>query len=290
MEVPQAAKERGWASLQRELERRPVRASSQVPAHAAARAAGAKGGAISVSHRRGWLLGCATAAIAVVATMVGVYSAGLLQTSSEDGSTTIASVVTSTGSVTTESGATVTSTPGTTATEPTGTSIDGTVTTTGNQGATSTTVPDTTGSTGSATTQSTVPHTNGTVPVNPTTTQTTSPGTGTTQYASAEREGSAKAVARSVSEAVIIGDLTGARALVAPAAQSALVQMTKPLKEPYGYSLVSAESISEDTVKVTMEIYDRVSNGSGELLEVTKRFNFYVTINGSAVITAITAG
>ena len=81
--VAQAAKERGWAALRRELDHRPVRISSP----ALLKGTGAKGspGRASVSpvlvgHSRSWrvALGSAAAVVAIVATLLGTYAAGLL--------------------------------------------------------------------------------------------------------------------------------------------------------------------------------------------------------------------
>ena len=84
VQVSPAAKERGWSSLQRELERRPVRAAGKA---ASASAAAEKGSARprgadrpARSRSRRWALGSAAAAVAVVATLLGAYGGGLLQT------------------------------------------------------------------------------------------------------------------------------------------------------------------------------------------------------------------
>ena len=90
---------------------------------------------------------------------------------------------------------------------------------------------------------------------------------------------------------VVTGNTSGARALVAAEAQASLVQMIMSLNEPYGYRVTGARSLSGNTVRVTMEINDRVSNGRGELEETVKRFAIQVRVDSrGAVITAIGAG
>jgi hypothetical protein len=292
MEVGQAAKERGWATLQRELERRPVRPAASV----AAKGAGAKtpvrvgaGSQVRTAHSGGrrWALGSAAAAVAVIAVLLGTYSGGLLTT--DDGSpVTVASVVTSdstvpstvptdTTTVTTQSPETTVPTSETTVTTVGPVTTDGPVTT-----QSPVTTNATTGTTASPTT---------TEPTPTTTTATTAE----QQVAAAQRDKTAKAVVFDLGSMVVdyfvTGDMSGARALVVSGAQSQLVQMISSLNDPNGYLWISTKALAGDTVRVTLEFSDRVSTAQGELVEVAKRFAFTVRVDDeSAVITAISAG
>ena len=231
VQVSQAAKERGWASLQRELERHPVRATA--PAATAKGAAG-QTGAARPGHSRSWrwALGSAAAAVAVVATLLGAYGGGLLQTAdSGPQPSTITSVVSSD----TSAPVSTVSTDGTTV------STDGTSTTVSTDGTTGIQPSTTQGPATTSGTQPSTPVTTGgtTRPAVSTTTQPPSPSTtGEQQYTSSQREGSAKAAAIYLADLVITGNTSGARALVAAAAQSSLAQMMDSLSEPYGLSLI----------------------------------------------------
>ena len=282
VQVSQAAKERGWSSLQRELERRPVRAAGKAAGAPAAAAKGAArhAGAARPGHSRSWrwALGSAAAAVAVVATLLGAYGGGLLQTVDNGPQpSTITSVV---SSDTTEPVTTV-STDGTTV------SADGSGTTSVQP---STTVSTSTTVAGPSTTQGAGPSTTG--PAASTTTLPSSPSTtGGQQNTATEREGSAKAASTYLADLVITGNTSGARNLVAAEAQSSLAQMMDSLSEPYGYRVISVLSLTGDTVRVTLEISDRVTNGRGELVETTKRFFIKVRVDSKgAVVTAINAG
>ena len=306
--VSAAAKERGWAALQRELERHPVRAAGKgvrdskglgVPAIKAAAAAGATRGR---SRGLRWALVSAAAAVAVVAALLGTYGGGLLQTADNGGSpSTVASVVNST--TTAPTGVPTSVSPMTT--QGPG---DGPVTTDGGQSGV-TTVPDTGTTIGPAVNDGTVT-TGGTQPTTPVTTRPSTPvttpggtaGTSTTQprqttttgeqqMAAAQREGSAKALAVYLADMVITGNTSGARSLVASEAQASLAQMVLSLQDPYGYKITGAQSLTSDTVRVTLEISDRVANNVGETVETAKRFAIRVRLDGeSAVVTAINRG
>jgi len=261
IEAGQAAKERGWAKLQRELERHPVRpAASVVVKNAGAKnpirvGAGASGRGLYAGGRR-WVLGSAAAMVAVVAVLLGTYSAGLLTAGGDEPTGTVTSVV--------ASDTTVPTTP-------------------------TTQTPSTTG--GPVTTDSTPPTTQGPVTTQPPRTTTT----GEQQVVAAQLERTAKSAVFSLAGMVVdyfaSGDMSGARALVASGAQSSLVQMISSLSDPDGYRWVSTRQISTDTVLITLEFSDRVSNAQGELVEVARRFAFTVHVDDeNAVITAISAG
>ncbi len=128
-------------------------------------------------------------------------------------------------------------------------------------------------------------------------TQTTQPPrtttTGDTQNAAAQREGSAKAAAAYLADLVAHRRHLGRSGLVASEAQASLAQMIMSLDEPFGYRIPASgiKSLTDDTVRVTMDINDRVLTGNGELVEVVKIFYIRVRVDDDgAVITAINAG
>lgn len=291
MQASQAAKERGWAALQRELDKHPVRPAAPRTVQPARKAR---------THGRRWALGSVAAAVAVVAALLGTYSGGLLQTADNgDHSTTVTSVVTSdsTEPVTTDSivttvssGATVTSggSGATGSIEPTSTVNSGSVVTesTGATGTTPTTQSTGPGTTGGST-GGTTPATSG-----PNTTKPTSPSTTSgQQYTASQRASSAQAAAIYLAQLVITGNTSGARELVDPEAQSSLAQMIMWLNEPYDYAVVGNQALGADIQRVTIAINDRVDNGSGELVETVKGFVLKVRVDSKgAVIIAINAG
>jgi hypothetical protein len=293
VEVSQAAKERGWASLQRELERRPVRATGKVAGAPVAMRKGATrvtGAARPTarpahSHTWRWALGSAAAAVAVIAALLGAYGAGAFQTTAtvvdNGSSSTITSVVSSDTTKPPTTGTTTLTTENTTVTtgvQPSTTQGPG-PTSTENTTVTTTGGPGTTGG-GTTTTQ---PHTTTTKP-GPTT-------TGEQLNTATQREGSARALAVYLADLVITGNTSGARALVTAEAQSSLAQMMMSLNEPYGYRVTGWQSLSGDTVRVTIEINDRVDDGQGRLVEVVKTFAVRVRVDDDgAVVTAINAG
>ncbi len=152
------------------------------------------------------------------------------------------------------------------------------------------------GSSGGSTGGTTTPTTSGGSSGGPSP-QTTQPPrtttTGETMDAAAQREGSAKAAAAYLANVVLTGDTSGARGLVASEAQSSLAQMVMSLSDPFGYRIPTSgiKSLSGDTVRVTVEIDDRVLTGNGELVEMVKTFYIRVRVgDDGAVITAINAG
>jgi len=274
LQVPQAAKERGWATLARELERRPVRP-----------VAGQAKRTVRPVRTWRWAIASAAATIAVIAGVLGAYGGGAFSTVADDGhSTTVTSVASSDTTQPDTTGTTIT--PTTTGTQPdtTGTTI--TPTTTGTQ-------PDTTGTTITPTTTgpgSTRPHTSTTQRA----TSTTQPGPSTTVeqiMAAKERVESAVTVAIDLAGLVMSGNTTGSSALVDPQAQSSLVWMMKTLKAPYGCAVVATQTLPDGTVRVTLDMQDRVSNGQGVLVEKILRFAIRVQLSAKgAVIVAISAG
>ena len=273
-EVPQGAKERGWASLQRELERRPVR-----PAVVAGSKSSTGGSRRGPSHTWRWALGGAAGAIAIAATLIATLGGGVPEVVVND-STTLTSVV-STGS--TLPGTTVTVPPVTTdsssstdTTQPSTTSTAGTSTTDGNTSTTDTnTTGRTTSTTGSSTTQPTTPTTSG-----------------EQQNAAHQRETSAKNAVASLGNIAVTGNASGSSSLVAPSAQTALAQMIMSLQEPYGWTINPyVQALSSNVLRLTLNINDRIVNGRGEQVETVKHFFVQVRFDaGSAVIVAINAG
>jgi hypothetical protein len=230
--------------------------------------------------------------VAVIATLVGTYSGGLLTTAGNgEHPSTITSVVSSdttepTTTVITEGTTVSTTGPTTTVIQPSTTQGPNSTGTTGGTGTTQG------GGTGTTSHPNTTSGPTGTTrPSVSTTTQPSTTTTGEQQYTSAEREGSARAAAIHLAEMVITGNTSGARQLVAAEAQMSLAQMVMSLNEPYGYRWTGSRLLADGTVRVTMEINDRVSNGSGELVETIKRFVIRVQVNeDEAVVTAINAG
>jgi hypothetical protein len=182
---------------------------------------------------------------------------------------------------------TTASTEAPTSTEPSQseTTVDVTTpnTTEGNSGGTA--VPTTSGGSGGST-GTTRPATQTTQPPRTTT-------TGETQNAASQREGSAKAAAAYLANVVLAGDTSGVGGLVASEAQGSLAQMVMSLNQPFGYKLPASgvKMLTDDSVRVTVEIEDRVLTGSGELVETVKTFYIRVRVDeAGAVITAINAG
>jgi hypothetical protein len=292
LEVGQAAKERGWAALQRELQHRPVRTAAPVMAKSVgargAVHAGAGPQARTVhSGSQRWLLGSAAAvAVAVIVTVSVVYSGGgegPTVVSNPPSTSTVTSVVSSDSTL-----------PDTTL--PTGeTTIPTDETTVPTGGSTDTSVgPDTTGST---TDTSVGPDTTGSTTNTTKSPATTQPSQTTTtneqQMAAAQLEKDAVAAALSLGAEVAdvyfrTGDLTGARRLVASGAQADLIQMVSTLTAPTGFRKVGAKTVDSSTVRVTLEFSDSIPDGRGGLGEVTKRFLLIVRVNDDgAKITAI---
>jgi hypothetical protein len=277
--VSQAAKERGWAAVKSELEQHPVRITA---------AAGARPPHTGRARSWRWAIASAAAAVAVIATLLGTYSGGLLQmVDSGDQTTTITSIV---SSDTTEPSTTV-STEGTTVSTrsvPTSEEQVGPVST---DDPVTTSAPDTT-EVAPGTTEGSGPGTTSGPSINTTTTRPPSTTTtGEQLYTSAQREGSARTAAAYLADMVITGNTSGARALVAPEAQASLAQMVMSLNEPHGYRITGVRSLSDTTVRVTLEISDRVVSPNGELKEALPKFAIKVRVDDKgAVITAINAG
>jgi len=316
MEIGQAAKERGWADVRRELERRPIRAAGTAAPKGARNAgtktplrvgAGSQARTVFAGSRR-WMLGSAAAAVAVVAVLLGTYSAGLLTAGDGEEPGTLTSVVSSDSTEPTTPSTQSPDTTGLPATTEGPATTENPVTTEGTTA--STQMPDTTVPTGSVT-PSTTPSTS----VSPDTTQspvittattrttlspttTQPPGTTTTgeqQMATSQLNKTAKAAVLDLGALVVdyfvTGDMSGARALVASGAQSSLVQMISSLNDPYGFRWVSSKPLTADTVRITLEFSDRVSDGQGELREVAELFRLTVRVTEeSAVIIDISAG
>jgi hypothetical protein len=273
-EVPQGAKERGWASLQREMERRPVR-----PAASAAARSSAGGSGRGRKYTWRWALGGAAAGVAVVATLLATLSGGVPQVV-DNGSTTLTSVVSTDSTLpdtTVPTGPVVTGgSSSTDATQPSTTQPTDGTTTTGSS----------TGTTGPVTTEHT------TVTTRPSTTQPTSPTTGDQQNAAQQRIASAEDAAAYLAQLVISGNTSGVGSLVAPGAQAQLSWMVRSLSQPYDYEQPSGGTIiSSYVVRISLSINDRIVNGQGELVETVKHFFVRVQVKGeSAQIIAINAG
>ncbi|MGI5940491.1 MAG: hypothetical protein ACOX8V_07420 [Thermoleophilia bacterium] len=345
MAVPQATRERGWALLQRELERNPVGGR--------AAATGSKAGTIGAQrsgrgfgvlrarpHGLRWVVASAAGLLVVAAAVLGTYGGGLLQTADTDGQSTTTTWLASSGiseQISEQPSATVTTTPAVSTGSDTSDPVT-TITTTGpaetegyqpgspgssvtvpvdgdqlatssaantpavantpvvNTSATTTaTVRTTSRTTGrpsaTATTQTTVTAAPSGSSGRPSqTTQMTTTGE-PPQYAAAQREGSARTAVAFLGNMVVSGDTSGARGVIAPAAQSSLAWMEMSLSDPYGYKITGATSLSDGIVRVTLDIKDRIVDGRGELVEVVKYFSVRVRVDaGGATIIAINAG
>lgn len=283
LQVAQAAKERGWAALHRELERHPVRAASPTLLSGGAVKGSTHGGSVRpvlAGHSRGWRVALSSAGVAVVilAVVLGTYGAGLFG----DGGGTLVSVTTteaSTPATTVATGdttPTTVNTPDTTGTTPT-TAITpdttGTTPTSGNTTPTTDSTPTTGGS--SNTTQRV---TSTTLPAQTTTTNAT-------QMAAAEREKDAKNAAWDLGAAVLdyfsTGELGGTPALT-DAAQGSLTIMVKSLDAPTEVHVVGAKTNSDGTVRVTLQFVDG---------DESPRFFITVRVSdGGTTVTDISAG
>jgi hypothetical protein len=276
--VPAGAKERGWAALEREMQRHPVHAAS-------AATAGTKSSVDARSSRRNtrsgglrWALGGAAATIAVVAAVLATYGGTALQTADNgSSSTTITSVagVDSTSPVTVPTG----STTGTQDTNTTGASVPDSTSPQTSEGSVA---PNTTQ--GSGATQSTGS-------TQRTTTTGVVPTTNPQQNAAARIVATAKEAAFDLGSMVVTGNASGARSLVASGAQSSLAQMLMSLEQPFAFNLSSSKAIDDQDVRVVLEIEDRVSDGSGEIVETAERFVLKIRVgDGGAQVIAISAG
>ncbi|MBN1322261.1 MAG: hypothetical protein JXA87_15630 [Thermoleophilia bacterium] len=293
MEVGQAAKERGWATLHGELERRPVRAQSPAARGVEARGAGARGAvrAGAGSQSRGirsasprWIMvsAAAVAVVAVVVALAAVYGGG-------DGPTVVSNPPT-TGTVTSVV-TSDTTLPNTTV--PTDVTTVPTVETTVPTGNTTPTTSTPT-STGGTTPTSDRPVTTDRTTVTTKTPGTTQPPSTTTtnetQMATAQHEKDAKRVAQALGSEVLLAFQSGSKlgdvsSLVADGAD--VTWMVSTLVNPDGCH-VSTKSVNGATVSVVMTFNDVIPDGQGGQREVTKRFIATVRVGDDrAVITAI---
>jgi hypothetical protein len=288
IEVSQAAKERGWATLHRELERHPVRPTAAAllkgtGAKTAARPGGLQPIPVHHGHSRGWRIGLSSAGAVVVilAAVLGVYGAGLLSDGTgpfavtttvviaDTSSTTSTEVVTSTDSTDSSDVTVTTQAPDTTETTPVTTDTPTT-------GGTSTSTPTTGGTT--VTTE----------PTTPTTKPASTPTTGATISVSADRVRDAQVMAALLAKAVIdyfagVSDISDVARHVAPSAQPSLTQMIGRLDNPANGQVVpnSAKAIDANTVRFTLEFVD---------VDDTLRFFVKVHVDDQgATITGISA-
>jgi hypothetical protein len=275
--VPAGAKERGWAALEREMQRHPVKVAS-------AATAGSKNTVETRSSRRNtrsgglrWALGGVAATIAVVAAVLATSGGTILQTADNDSTTTITAVagVDSTSPVTVPTG----STTGTQDTNTTEASVPSTNSPQTSEGQVA---PNTTQ--GSSVTQSTGS-------TQRTTTTGATPTTNPQQNAAARIVATAKEAAFDLGSMVVTGNASGARSLVVSGAQPSLAQMLMSLEQPFAFNLSSTGAIDGQDVRVVLEIEDRVSSGSGEIVETAKRFVLKIRVgDGGAQVIAISAG
>ena len=297
MEVAQAAKERGWATLQQRLETHPVRSGSSAPL----KGSGAKGSSrsgvfqpVTAGRSHGWrvALVSAGAVVAIMAVLLGTYSAGLL--GGGDGSGPVASQTTQVA-VTDTTASTVDTTPATG--EPTTTPTTQSTPTSDEPGVTPTTQSTPTSDEPGVTpttegTPATSGGSGGTTRTTQHVTPTTQPEQTTTtvvpteqQMAAAQREGDAVSAALYLGDAVLDkfmkGDL-GRLPDISDSARSRLTQLIASLDDPTGCQKVAVKALSTDTVRVTLEFTD------GD-----KSPRFFITVrvdDGGSTITDITEG
>jgi hypothetical protein len=288
IEVAQAAKERGWANVRRELERRPVRPVVHTPSKGVPGRPLLSGSAVRTAtdgHSRGWrvAVGSLAAVAAVAIAVFASYGAGVFNTATGtslnvagSSSSTLppTSVAVSDTTAVTTGPSTVTTqnstTPGTDVTT-TATTVQ-TGTTNGTQGTTSS-------SKGPSVTN------------NAPTTQPQQGTTTTNEQQMADRQletsavGAAEALGRAVIQRMDTGVLPDVRSLVDPSAQSALTWMISSLDHPSdGFSVdQSATKIMDDnTVRVTLQFIDG---------DQTPRFFITVRVTpDSAVVIDISRG
>ena len=290
LDVAQAAKERGWATLHRELARHPVRATSPALLKGTGRKTPASPGGLApvpagTGHSRSWriALSSAGALVVILAAVLGIYGAGLI-----DGPGPVADT---TSTVIAELPST-TETPVTEVTPPTGETV-----TTAGAGTTEVTPASTETSTTEVTppTDGTSPSTpvTGTTPTTkPTTTPTTKPAstttTGPTVNVSASRIKEAKVLASLLAKSIVdyfagVAELSDASRHVDAGAQAALRQMIGRLERPNSAQVLpgSEKGIDEHTVRLTLEFVD---------VSETLRFFVWVRVDDAgAIITKITA-
>lgn len=101
-----------------------------------------------------------------------------------------------------------------------------------------------------------------------------------------QRESSARSLSMSLADKVVLGDLSGAQALVTGRASSGLAQMVASMREPYGYRVVTVNTENPAGPRVLMEFWDRRDDGQGNLIEVKPRFYFDVQIGEEGAVVA----
>jgi hypothetical protein len=286
LQVAQAAKERGWATLQRELERHPVRPASPALLKGAGAKGPVRGGSaqpVLAGHSRAWRVALSSAGVAVVilAVLLGTYSAGLFGTGG-NGDNPVAVVSVSITEVSQPDSTASTGGTGSTTRDPDAiATTESTGTTTGTTEST-TTIGSTPG-----TTHGTTPTTGGSTHTS--TPPTTKPAQTTTtneqQMAAAEREKDAKAAALDLGQAVLYrfstGDMVGLPA-IADSAQARLTQLIASLDDPQGVTAVGTKTNTDGTIRITLEFKDVDDNP-----------RFFITVrvdDGGATITAISGG
>ena len=286
IEVTQAAKERGWATLHRELERHPVRSVAPALPKGVAMRPALDGGSVRTApaaRSRGWRVAIGSmAAAAVVIAVLGSYGAGLFNSTATDTSVTIVKSTDGTLPPTSVPSSDTVSTQGSTSTVTDATNVTTTATTTPTV---------TTNSTPSSTASSTPTSRGPVVTNNAPTTLPQQNGTTTTneqQLADAQLEKSATSVAEALGRAVCdkfaYGDLAGARSLVDSGAEAALTWMISSLDDPSNPSVDASatKKLSKDTVRITLQFVDG---------DRTPRFFITVRVTpDNAIVTDISRG
>jgi hypothetical protein len=258
VEVPAAARHRGWARVREELAAAPVASGTR---RAVARPR------LTLRLAAGAVLVAGAAVLAVV----GLQGPREGQVAVTD--TTITSVTAPATSGTEPETSTTVVSPSTDTTTP-DTAVPP-----------ESTLPPATGGPGDeqTTTIRTVPSVSTTVPA---TTVTIQPATSTTArqvLTREQRESSARSVASFLAQAVIARDQNAAASVVAPSGASGLALMFASLEDPATYRIISVDASEETSARVLLEIVDRRRDHQGELVQVGERFILLLRLDAGGV-------
>ncbi|MHB8868279.1 MAG: hypothetical protein ACYC6T_08510 [Thermoleophilia bacterium] len=275
----------------------------QVPASARQRGLALVRAEVELQDRRGLLgpargtgllfrgrlaLGSVVVVLAAFLGLVGLYGGGdSSQWTGSGGTGGSGTGPVTSGTSRPDTGSTLTSVPDsdTTATSVVGTTVPG-----------ATSIPTITATTsvaGTGTTAMSPPSTTATTTrPSSSTTATSQPGgststTGRAVLTREQREGSARSVAMSLSEKVVLNDPEGAAAMLAGSAGAGFVQLVSSLEAPYGNSVISVATTDGPNTRVLVEFLDRVTTVQGTN-ETTLRFYYEMRVDDSgALVTAI---
>lgn len=272
LEVPAAARERGWALVRDEIQEQQAR-----------------GGFQRQAQRRGWggwrvALAGGFAVIALVLAGLGVHSLSLapVANNGQAGSTEIASVPTAgsaTGTAQTpSSGPRTTLTPGGATGSTGGTSVTSSVS--GSNPATGETTQSTSGTGQAPTTRR--PSTSVTAAPSTTgqTTVTTVNTSTTRQYLTKEeRASSAAELVNLLAQAVVSQDRVSAQGYVDGSARSGLAYLMASLQSPTASAVSILSNVEGEDVRVALDFTDNQVDGQGVSKTVEMSFHIVVRVN-----------